>query len=93
MAWGLRNISGRELAEWRAFYEIEPFGAEREDLRAGIVASTVANTARNPKRRRRPYRPREFMPNFRPPMDWQEQLAFVQALNNALGGRDLRNNR
>lgn len=43
-------MSSAELTEWRAFDRLEPFGDQRADLRAGIVASTVANfSARPPK--------------------------------------------
>lgn len=49
-----------------AYYSIEPFDDQRADLRAAIVASTVANVA--PKRRGgRVYRAEEFMA-FRQPM-------------------------
>lgn len=61
----LARVSSRELAEWAAYYALEPFGDARADLRAGIVASTVANTARDPKKRRQPFQPDEFMPQFR----------------------------
>lgn len=87
----LARISSRELAEWMAYYRIEPWGEERDDLRAGIVASTVANTARDPRKRPRPFRPRDFMPDFgRPEQTWQEQLQLVEMFNRAFGGRDLR---
>jgi hypothetical protein len=89
----LHRISSRELAEWQAYFRLEPFGEERADLRAAIIAATVANTARDPKRRRRPFRPEEFMPRFgreRLRQTWQEQLAIVEMLNVALGGHDLR---
>lgn len=33
-----------ELAEWQAFYVIEPFGPLREDLRAGRMTAMIANT-------------------------------------------------
>lgn len=72
---------------------MEPFGEERADLRAGIIASTIANANRDPKRRRKPYKPEDFMPKFakdRPRQTWQEQLAIVSAMNAALGGKDLR---
>lgn len=72
-----------------AYDRIEPFGDGRADLRAGIVASTVANTARDPKKRARPFAPREFMPRFRA-QSWQDQLAIVEVINAAVGGRDLR---
>jgi len=88
----LARISSRELSEWAAFAQLEPFGEEREDLRAGIVAATVANTARDPKRRRRTFEPKEFMPRFGEEKEqgWEEQLAIVEVLNAAFGGKDLR---
>lgn len=88
----LGRASSLELSEWMAYYSIEPWGEERGDLRAGIVASTVAETARDPKKRGRPYKPREFMPSFEQKRQtWEEQLAIVEVLNEALGGEDLRN--
>lgn len=42
-----------------AYEQLEPFGEYRDDLRAGIVASTIANV--NSKRR---YKPDDFMPQF-----------------------------
>ncbi len=60
----LGRISSREMAEWMVYYGLEPFGEERADLRAGIVASTVANTARDPKRQHEPFKPQDFMPKF-----------------------------
>lgn len=89
----LARVDSRELSEWMAFATLEPLGDARGDLQAAIVASTVANTARNPKKRRRPFAPAEFIPDFdrqRRQQTWQEQLAFVEMLNTAFGGRDLR---
>lgn len=87
----LARISSRELSEWMAYFELDPFGQERADLRAGIVASTVANTARDPKKRRRQWMPKDFMPQFdRPRQTWEQQLALVEMLNVAFGGKDLR---
>lgn len=87
----LHRISSRELTEWMAYYQLEPWGEERADLRAGIIAATVANAARDPKKRRRPFRPEEFMPKFdRRRQSWQEQLQLVEIINAALGGIDKR---
>lgn len=33
----------QQLVEWVAYSELEPWGDEREDLRAGIVAATIHN--------------------------------------------------
>ena len=60
----LARISSRELTEWMVYAQVEPFGEERGDLRAGIVASTIANVNRDAKKRRKPFEPEEFMPKF-----------------------------
>lgn len=87
----LTRISSHELTEWIAYAEIDPFGEWRSDLRAGIVASTVANTARDPKRRHKAYAAADFMPTFeRKEQSWEDQLSYVEMLNRAFGGRDLR---
>ena len=89
----MREMPSRLLSEWMAFYQLEPFGDARGDLRAAIVASTVANAHRDPKKRRRAFRPDEFMPQFekeRQEQDWQEQLRIVEMLNAAFGGEDRR---
>jgi hypothetical protein len=45
-----------------AYDRVEPFGEERGDLRAGIVAATVANANRG--KNSKPYAPGDFMPKF-----------------------------
>lgn len=60
----LARTTSRELSEWMAYFSLDPFGEERADLRAGIVASTIANAQRDPKQRRQPYKPEDFMPDF-----------------------------
>lgn len=60
----LAATTSGELTEWMAFYQMEPFGAERGDLQAGIVAATVANVNRDPKKQKKPYSAQDFMPKF-----------------------------
>jgi len=87
----LARISSRELTEWMAYWRLEPWGEPRADLRAAIIAATVANTARDPRRKPRPFKPADFLPRFeRRRQSWQEQLRYIEWLNAALGGRDLR---
>lgn len=82
-------MSSAEFTEWMAFYQLEPFGEERADLRSAIVATTVANAHRG--KHQRPYRVEEFMPRFeRYPKSPEEMLAYVEMLNAAFGGKDLR---
>src|SRR5436853_567470 len=84
---------GRHFTELLAYYGLEPWGEERADLRAGIVASTLANCHRDPKKR--PFEPRDFMPDFEPKKrPTQAQLrqkiaAWVQAMQ-AVGAANRR---
>ena len=81
-----------------AYYGLAPFGEERADLRAGIVASTVANANRDATRRAQAFEPSDFMPQFGrreeedegEGEDWQRMLAMVEQWNALLGGDDLR---
>jgi hypothetical protein len=92
----LASMSSRLLSEWMVFAQLEPFGEERADLRAGIVASTIANANRDPKQQSKAFTAREFMPQFDQvetedePPDWERMLHMVELWNTALGGQDLR---
>ena len=39
----LERMSARDVVEWQAYATLDPFGEERADFRAGIIASTVAS--------------------------------------------------
>ncbi len=41
-------MSRGELLEWQAFYELEPFGPAREDLRAGTIAAMLSSNGATP---------------------------------------------
>jgi hypothetical protein len=56
----LAEIDSAELAEWQAYYSLEPFGEAVADQRHGLAVSVLANINRNPKRE--PYRPVDFIP-------------------------------
>lgn len=72
------------------YAKLEPFGEERADLRAGIVAATIANAHR--RKGSKPFKPSDFMPAFGPQeaQSVEQQLGLVEMLNVAFGGRDLR---
>ena len=38
-----QEISSVEFAEWVAYYQLEPFGEDRADLRCGNITSTLIN--------------------------------------------------
>lgn len=57
----LDRIGRDEFLEWMDYYQIEPWGEWRADLRTGIVASTVANVFRG---KGKSTKPQDFMPKF-----------------------------
>lgn len=79
---------------WHQYSLVEPFGEERGDLRAGIVASVIANSNRDPKRRPQPFTAQDFMPDYRrqeskykPIRDPAEWAKFKAALRVQAGRR------
>lgn len=58
----LAQTTSLELTEWRAFYDLEPFGDLVADQRHGIAQSLAANLQRDSKRRPEPYVPEDFIP-------------------------------
>lgn len=77
----LARISSRELSEWMAFFSLEPWGAEVEDWRCGMLASVIANASRDPKRKK-PYEPQDFMPRRDRPVkgeqSWEDQVRILE---------------
>lgn len=56
-------LSYAEFQEWCLYYQIEPWGEDRADLRAGIVSSTIANYAGKERSKNAPpATPSDFMP-------------------------------
>lgn len=40
------GMSSAEFAQWMMYYQLEPFGAHRDNLHAAIIASLFANAHR-----------------------------------------------
>lgn len=85
------RISSAEFGEWMAYAEVEPFGPGRDDARAGVIASLIANANRDTDRRAEPYEPEDFFPNLgngRPsaPADQtpEEQLAIMRMITESM---------
>lgn len=55
----MREVDSAEFSEWIAYYHLEPFGDERADLRAAIIAHTNASVMRGKKSK--PYKLKDFM--------------------------------
>lgn len=78
-----------DLLTWYAYGNIEPFGEERADLRAGIVASTIANCHRDPSKGKA-FQAGDFMPRFEPDaakgkrISGEDWAAYTAGLKSAL---------
>ena len=76
-------MSSLELSEWLAYSRIEPIGREqRADLRAGIIASTVANSQRV---KGTAYKAQDFMP-FPPSLPKVSPVEAVQEFKRMIKG-------
>jgi hypothetical protein len=60
-----RRMSSAEFSEWQRYAALEPFGPLRDDERAGVVASVLANVYR--PRGRDPFGPADFFIELAPP--------------------------
>jgi len=58
----VEGMSGEQLRGWLAFAAVEPFGAAQADLRAGMIARTIAEPNRDASKRPEPFQPLEFVP-------------------------------
>ena len=77
----LARIDSYELSEWMQYYALDPFGTEREDLQAGIVASTIANANSG---KGKAFQPSDFMPY----LDKNEQTPEdMKTLLNTMAGK------
>lgn len=86
----LARMPWRIWREWQIYNQIEPFGEERADLRAGIIASTIANCLARQKGKPA-FRVEDFMPKFAPPVKREQKtpeelLSKVMWINQLFGG-------
>jgi hypothetical protein len=57
----LRSLSYRELRQWAEYYQLEPFGEWRADVRVAQLCAVIANANRDPKRRKKPFEIEDFL--------------------------------
>ncbi|TGP43471.1 hypothetical protein EN871_16825 [bacterium M00.F.Ca.ET.228.01.1.1] len=56
------EVSSAEFADWLAYHQIEPFGEQMADLRAGAITAAIYNVNRDTKRRPEPFGPSDVIP-------------------------------
>lgn len=77
-------MSAHEFSEWIAYSALEPFGEIHADLRAGVLASVIANVNRDAEKQREPFQPGDFFPTLpkakKRRAKWEEILAKMKAI-------------
>ncbi|HMU15811.1 MAG TPA: hypothetical protein PKC95_00070 [Thauera aminoaromatica] len=68
-------MSARELDDWVAFWKVEPWGAWRDNVHAGLIASVIANAHRG--RGVPAFSPANFMLQERDPAVDQVKVANI----------------
>jgi hypothetical protein len=83
----LARLTARQLTEWMAYYQLEPWGDLNHDRRMATLTALTANAHRDPKKRPEPFSSEDFMlsytahePVVERHQSWQQQKAMLQAL-------------
>jgi hypothetical protein len=92
----LKGLSIRQLAEWEAYYSVEPFGDVREDWRQAIAGAGVmtmlkaGGEAVNPKRLLAVQAPKKQDANIRARLLEAKMKSFAAMTQRKEHGRDNR---
>lgn len=74
------ELGSGEFSEWKAYYNIEPFGQERDNWNAAQIASTVANCSGRTKKTMQIH---DFMfahPDVKRARETKQTLSMIKAL-------------
>ena len=88
-----QEIDAREYASWVAYHQIDPFGNERADFHAALIAWTMASTVRGkgPAPQLKDYFP-DFAQKPKAKMDAQQLFDMMLMKTIAMGGKVIRPN-
>lgn len=79
-------LSEDELYDWMAAYSLDPWGPERAELSRAIIAATIVNVQRDP-RKGKPVSPEVFMPRYGQPNEMASPETMKAKLLSAFGSR------
>ena len=87
----LKRISSRELSEWMAFGQLEPFGAEAGYIGHAITSKTIADV--NRPKGAQAYKISDFIPRLEKKKEQtpDEMIQIAHMITIGMGGKDLRN--
>ena len=57
----MKEIDSQDITEYKAYYQIEPFGVEQDYIQSGIISSVIANV--NKGKGSSPFKPSDFVPS------------------------------
>lgn len=81
----LGEMTSPQFVEWLAFWDLEPWGTDVEDLRAGAVCATVANMAGKSLKEDAVRTPGDFFPSRSMPP--KEEPSIKDKVRAWFGGR------
>jgi hypothetical protein len=72
------------MAEWMAYFKVEPWGCEAQDVRLALLRSDIRNGLRG---KGEPDHPRDLVPGWTGPREQsaEEQMAAMKAMAAAWG--------
>lgn len=84
----LERMSATQWGNWLLYFEHEPYGGRTEDVRVARLMALLANINRDPKKRSKPFEPREFVPFEvatppKPPKLIRSEMLFWASKHNA----------
>ena len=82
----LERIDSRELSEWRAFYNLEPFGHEAELFGHAMNAAHIINSQRSKNK----VKVIDLMPQKKKEQSVEDMIAAAERMTIAMGGKDKR---
>jgi hypothetical protein len=74
------TVGGAEYEDWQRFFSVEPFGAYRDNLHAGIIASAIINSSMNRRRGVAAVTPADFVLRTRASERAQETASTLAVL-------------
>lgn len=77
----LEGMSSRQMAEWRAYWQMEPFGAFRDDWRMACLLAMLANMFRDQKSE--PVGPQAFLALLDPTGETEAPPTATEQANSA----------
>jgi|GEM_PF-1817983 len=80
------QMADSEFLEWMAFDNISPFGEKGSYWRSGLIASTLANINRDPKKSEA-FKPEDFIPQTTPKKPKSDAKAIKAGFMAVFGDR------